>query len=93
MGNYVLVTSRAHHFTSIEDTRDNENIEFVNHACIKTELVMARPSFESMDCFNAFGGGTRYRPQDPKIFNIIDTDERMGVIISHGHEVTAMTGS
>ena len=61
--------------------------EFVNHACIKTEFNDMTLLTDPWVISNAFGGWYQMpSPRSQDILNIIDTDERMGVIVSHGHD-------
>lgn len=61
--------------------------EFINHASIKLQFngltVVTDPWFIS----NAFGSWYQFpSPNAESIFELIDTDEKLGIIVSHGHD-------
>ena len=61
--------------------------DFINHASIKCELNGITLLTDPWVISNAFGGWYQMpSPHSKDIFNIIDTDDKMGVIVSHGHD-------
>lgn len=61
--------------------------EFINHACIKCEKDGLEIITDPWIISNAFGNWYQHpSPIASNIFDMIETDEKLGVIISHGHD-------
>lgn len=61
--------------------------DFINHASIKTESNGLTIITDPWVISNAFGGWVQNpSPTAIDIFDIIENDEKLGVIVSHGHD-------
>ena len=60
---------------------------FINHASIKTEYGGLSCITDPWYVSNAFGSWVQApSPNENDIFDLIDADEKVGVVISHGHD-------
>ena len=62
-------------------------IEFINHASIKTEYGGLTCITDPWYISNAFGSWVQApSPNAIDIYDLVDTDEKIGVVVSHGHD-------
>jgi len=62
-------------------------LSFINHASIKTEYAGLTCITDPWYISNAFGSWVQTpSPNAKDVFDLVDSDEKVGVVVSHGHD-------